>query len=91
MEESEEGEEKMEGASGGAGPEGGGGVIAEGGGVRVGGVRGVILGVRAADGVGPLMETELLPTVDNPGTTRTKITSSCCPFLCLLAYIYLYV
>lgn len=54
-------EEEREGASGG-------------GGVRVGGVRGGSLGVRAADGVGPLMETELLPTVDNPGTTRRKIT-----------------
>lgn len=63
------GEEEREGASGG-------------GGVRVGGVRGGSLGVRAADGVGPLMETELLPTVDNPGTTRTKITWSHFPFLC---------
>lgn len=62
------GEEEREEASGG-------------GGVRVGGVRGGSLGVRAADGVGPLMETELLPTVDNPGTTRTKITKNF-HFLC---------
>lgn len=65
----------MDGTSGGAGPEGGGGVTADGGGVRVGGVRGFTLGVKAADGVRPLIETELLPTVDNPGTTRTKLSS----------------
>lgn len=62
----------MEGTSGWAEPGGGGGVRAEGGGDRLGGVRGVTLGVRPADGVGPLIETELLPMVDNPGTTRTK-------------------
>lgn len=44
--------------SGGVGPDGGGGV-------KAGGFREVSLGFGATDGVGPLMEMEPLPTVDN--------------------------